>query len=97
VLDEPTASLDAVTELSVMENLRAWGRGRAIFLITHRLSTIRQADQIAFLRAGRIEELDSHEALMARPEGAYRALVETELAGLDAADAGVADAEERDE
>lgn len=82
VLDEPTASLDAATELKVMENLQAWGRGRAIFLITHRLSTIRRADQIAFLRDGRIEELGSHEALMQREGGAYRSLVEAELAGL---------------
>ncbi len=92
VLDEPTASLDASTELNVMRNLQAWGEGRAIFLITHRLSTIRQADQIAFLRGGRIEELGSHDELMAKPGGAYRELVETELAGLDAADRGEAPA-----
>jgi ABC-type multidrug transport system fused ATPase/permease subunit len=88
VLDEPTASLDASTELKVMENLQAWGRGRAIFLITHRLSTIRQADQIAYLRSGRIEELGSHDELMRKPDGAYRALVEAELAGLEQAGAG---------
>jgi len=87
VLDEPTASLDAATELRVMQNLQSWGRGRAIFLITHRLSTIRQADQIAYLRGGRIEELGAHDVLMARPGGAYRDLVETELAGLEAATA----------
>lgn len=89
VLDEPTASLDAATELEVMERLQTWGEGRAIFLITHRLSTIRQADQIAFLREGRIEELGSHADLMAREGGAYRDLVETELAGLEAANTGV--------
>jgi ABC-type multidrug transport system fused ATPase/permease subunit len=85
ILDEPTASLDAATELKVMQNLQTWGEDRAIFLITHRLSTIRQADQIAFLRDGRIEELGAHDELMRRPSGAYRDLVETELAGLDAA------------
>ncbi|MDJ0790095.1 MAG: ABC transporter ATP-binding protein, partial [Myxococcota bacterium] len=41
ILDEPTASLDAETELRVMRNLAEWGKGRLIFLITHRLSTIR--------------------------------------------------------
>ena len=74
VLDEPSASLDAATELALMRNLREWGRDRAIFLITHRLSTVRHADQIAFLRNGEIVERGSHDDLMARA-GAYHALV----------------------
>ena len=78
VLDEPTASLDAQTELEVMQQLAEWGRGRAIFLVTHRLSTIRRADQIVYLRDGRIVEAGSHDALMARPDGAYRRYVELE-------------------
>lgn len=80
ILDEPTASLDARTELLVLQNLAEWGRGRAIFLITHRLSTIRRAGRIAYLRGGCIVELGSHDDLMAADSGAYRALVETELA-----------------
>ncbi len=78
VLDEPTASLDAETELRVLGNLAAWGQGRLIFLITHRLSTLRRADQILVLHEGRIAEAGSHEALLARPEGLYRAIVERE-------------------
>ncbi len=78
ILDEPTAALDAATEQHVLRNLAEWGRGRAIFLITHRLSTIRQADQIAFLAGGTIVEYGSHEELMAVPSGAYRGLVEEE-------------------
>lgn len=78
ILDEPTAALDAATELEVLQNLAEWGRGRAIFLITHRLSTIRQANQIAYLQNGTILETDSHEALMARADSPYRALVEAE-------------------
>lgn len=78
ILDEPTASLDAATEADVLRNLAQWGKQRAIFLITHRLSTIRRADKIVFLRDGRIVEVGSHEELMSRPGGEYRAMVETE-------------------
>jgi ABC-type multidrug transport system fused ATPase/permease subunit len=81
VLDEPTASLDAETELRVLERLAEWGKGRVIFLITHRISTIRRADQVAVLREGRVAECGSHEELLAKPEGAYRRLLESELAG----------------
>jgi putative ABC transport system ATP-binding protein len=76
--DEPTASLDAETELRVMQNLGEWGRERAIFLVTHRLSTIRRADQIVYLREGRVVEAGSHGDLMTREGGAYRRFVELE-------------------
>jgi len=85
ILDEPTAALDAETEQRVLRNLAAWGRGRAIFLITHRLSTIRQADRIAFLQGGTVAEIDSPDELMSRPDGAYRALVEAEQIAAQAA------------
>ena len=66
ILDEPTAALDAETELLVLERLAAWGPGRLIFLITHRLSTIRRADQVLVLREGRIIESGTHPELLAR-------------------------------
>jgi ATP-binding cassette subfamily B protein len=72
VLDEPTASLDAATELRVLRNLALWGRERVIFLITHRLGTVRRADQIAVLQDGKIVEIGSHADLLARDEGTYR-------------------------
>lgn len=78
VLDEPTAALDAATEHRVMENLAAWGEGRAIFLITHRISTIRRAGNILYLDGGRIVESGDHGELMARDGGRYRAFVEAE-------------------
>jgi ABC-type multidrug transport system fused ATPase/permease subunit len=84
VLDEPTASLDAQTELQVMRNLAEWGRGRAIFIVTHRLSTIRRADQIVYLRDGRVLEAGSHDALMQREGGGYRRFVELERASAEA-------------
>ncbi|HBK19115.1 MAG TPA: hypothetical protein DDZ38_10780, partial [Gammaproteobacteria bacterium] len=77
ILDEPTASLDAMTEQAVMRNLAEWGRGRVVFIITHRLSTIRRADQIAFLEDGVIRELGDHQSLMAQ-QGPYSRFVEAE-------------------
>lgn len=78
ILDEPTAALDAGTEHRVLDRLTAWGEGRAVFLITHRISTIQRADQILYLDDGRIVESGSHDELMQRPEGRYRSFVETE-------------------
>ena len=78
ILDEPTASLDAQTEQRVLTNLTTWGKDKVIFLITHRLSTIRNADQIAFLEDGRIVETGSHDELTRLENGRYRAFVETE-------------------
>ena len=88
ILDEPTAALDAETELAVLSNLVEWGRGRAIFLVTHRLSTIRRAGQILYLRDGRVLESGSHEELVRRPGGAYRRFVELEEPPVTAAAGG---------
>ena len=85
VLDEPTAALDAATEHRVMQRLAQWGEGRAIFLITHRISTIRRADNIVYLDGGRIVESGDHQALMAREDGRYRAFVEAESTLIDTA------------
>ena len=79
ILDEPTAALDAKTERAVLANLAAWGTQRVIFLITHRLATIRSADQIAFLEHGRVAERGTHSDLMAMPAGRYRAFVNQSL------------------
>ena len=75
ILDEPTAALDAETEQAVMQNLREWGRDKVVFLITHRIATIRNADQIVFLEQGRPVEIGDHETLL-RADGRYRAFVE---------------------
>jgi len=82
ILDEPTASLDARTEHEVLANLSAWGRDRIVFIVTHRLSTIKNADQIAFLEDGRIVEQGYHEDLMALTNGHYRRFVEAEAIGV---------------
>jgi ATP-binding cassette subfamily B protein len=62
----------------VLRNLAEWGKGRLIFLITHRLSTIRRADQIVVLHEGRVAEAGSHAELLLREGGLYRSLVERE-------------------
>ena len=79
VLDEPTASLDAETENLVLRNLAEWGKKRIVFIVTHRLSTVRNADQIAFLSDGQIAEVGSHDELMQLEQGHYREYVQAEL------------------
>lgn len=78
ILDEPTAALDARTEHQVLDRLAEWGEGRAIFLITHRISTIQRADQILYIDHGEIIESGSHAELMKKTGGRYRRFVETE-------------------
>jgi len=78
ILDEPTASLDAETERQVIRNLAEWGQSRVVFIVTHRLSTIRNADQIAFLEDGVIKEMGTHQALLDQ-NGAYANFVAAEL------------------
>ena len=78
ILDEPTAALDAVTEQQVMRNLSMWGRDRVIFLITHRISTIRRADNILYLDNGVIIENGTHEELMRTENGRYKSFVDAE-------------------
>lgn len=78
ILDEPTAALDAATEQQVLASLKSWGERRCVFLITHRLSTIREADQIVFLREGRVVGTGAHDTLIAGND-AYRSFFEAEL------------------
>lgn len=64
VLDEPTAHLDVRTEHELFRRLPDLTEGISVVLISHRLSTVRQADRIALLDGGRITETGTHEELM---------------------------------
>ncbi|OGR82001.1 MAG: ABC transporter permease [Elusimicrobia bacterium RIFCSPHIGHO2_02_FULL_57_9] len=66
VLDEPTASLDAQAEFDIFQRFRDLTQGKIAILVSHRFSTVRMADLIAVLKGGRLEELGSHQELLAR-------------------------------
>jgi len=73
VLDEATAHIDSETEQAVQVALRRISQGRTMLIVAHRLSTIRHADKIILLERGRIVEMGTHEALLAKG-GRYKEL-----------------------
>jgi ATP-binding cassette subfamily B protein len=74
VLDEATSALDAQTERAVQQALEQLAEGRTTIAIAHRLSTVRDADQIVVLDRGRVAEIGSHDELLAAG-GRYASLV----------------------
>ena len=65
ILDEPTSALDSVTEAVVVDAVNRLMTGRSVFVIAHRLSTVRRADRIAVLQHGAIVETGTHQQLLA--------------------------------
>ncbi len=80
ILDEATSSLDTQTEAAVQAELERLAEGRTTITIAHRLSTVRDADQIVVLDRGEIVERGTHEQLLERG-GAYAALVMRDVSG----------------
>lgn len=78
ILDEATSSIDTRTEMLIQEAFARLTAGRTSFIVAHRLSTIREADQILVMRDGHIIEQGSHDALLAK-NGFYAALYHSQF------------------
>ena len=77
-LDEATNSLDANNERSIVENLDKFYKGKTVVIVAHRLSTVKNADQIVVIDQGKVVEVGNHESLTAK-RGAYYNLVKNQL------------------
>ena len=77
-LDEATNSLDAINEAAIMDNLQKFYEGRTVVISAHRLSTIREADQIVVMEKGEIVERGKHQELLER-KGVYYELVRNQI------------------
>lgn len=82
ILDEATSALDSESESLVQSALQNLMTGRTVFVIAHRLSTVRRADRIVVLENGTIADIGAHEELM-RKLGTYRRLYELQFAEAD--------------
>lgn len=80
ILDEPTASIDAEAEFAMFQRFATLAKQRTAVIISHRFSTVRLADQIAVLENGKLIELGSHDALVAKG-GRYAGLFELQARG----------------
>ena len=81
ILDEATSHLDTVNEQAVRASLALLARERTTLVIAHRLATVRDADHIVVLDAGRVVEIGDHDSLLARG-GLYARLAGRQLAGV---------------
>ena len=75
ILDEATSALDNVTEMAIQQSLFRLSEGRTVLVVAHRLSTVKNADEIMVVTANGVAERGTHEELMALG-GIYKGLYE---------------------
>lgn len=78
ILDEATNALDANNERMIVEHLDEFYKGKTVVIVAHRLSTVKNADQIVVLDKGKVAEIGTHEELTQK-HGAYYNLVKNQL------------------
>jgi ABC-type multidrug transport system fused ATPase/permease subunit len=80
LLDDPAAAIDPHTEHEILTAMERAMQGRTTLVVAHRLSTLRQCDQVIVMENGRIAQSGTHAALM-KADGHYRDAAESQLAG----------------
>ena len=79
ILDEATSALDNKSEAVVQQAVDNLMKDRTVFIIAHRLSTVRNADKIAVINYGELVELGTHDELLAKEGSIYASLYQTQL------------------
>ena len=83
ILDEATSALDNTTEALIQEALNSLKKGRTTIVVAHRLSTIKNADEILVVANGKIRESGTHDELLRKDEGIYKRLYESQFLDSD--------------
>lgn len=83
ILDEATSALDNTTEMLIQNALNKLCEGRTTIVVAHRLTTIKNADEILVISGGKIVEQGSHEELLQKESGAYKVLYDNQFKEID--------------
>ena len=81
MLDEPTASVDALSEADIFEKIRQSTENRTLILISHRFNTVINMDRIIVIEHGKVVEEGSHAKLMKKKNGVYAKMFNSQAAG----------------